>query len=91
MQGNDHVAGIDKGREPWISDEGGRGQVTLLREKEKFRAYYLVYCLAVNMFVQKGRRRLTLGERVKYQCLYEHVSLKQLFDPSGRINMVEFS
>ena len=32
---NDHVAGTDKGREPWISDEGG--QVTL-REKEQFIA-----------------------------------------------------
>ena len=34
---NDHVAGTDKGGEPWISDEGGRGQVTL-REKENVMA-----------------------------------------------------
>ena len=80
MQGSDHVAGINKGREPWISDEGGRGQVTL-REKEKFMAVLLSFMPSSKdtMFVQMGRRRLSLGERVKYQYLCENVCLMQVF------------
>jgi hypothetical protein len=56
-----HVAGIDKGREPWISNEGGlrSGQVTL-REKYKFMPVSLSVLPSSKdtMFVQMCRRRL---------------------------------
>ena len=40
MQGSEiHVAGIDEGREPWITDGGGlRSSQVTLREKYKFMA-----------------------------------------------------
>jgi hypothetical protein len=76
-----HVASVDKGREPWISDEGGRGQVTL-RQKEKFMAVLLSFLPSSKdaMFVQMCRRRLSLGEMVRYQCLCEQcLCLMQMY------------
>jgi nucleoside recognition membrane protein YjiH len=82
------VAGTDEGRESWISDEGGRGQVTF-REKEKFIARnHFISCLAIKMLRLARRRRLH-PKWGTYTTTIVTMSLSvQLFDPLGRINLV---
>jgi hypothetical protein len=44
-----HVAGIDEGREPWISDGGGLRSGHLKGEIPVYGPYHLVSCLAVKI------------------------------------------
>ena len=80
------MAGIDKGREPWISDEGG--QVTL-REKEKFMARITyVSCLAIKIQCsEKEETPPKVGYIYHSYCKHVFVYCSCI-DPLGRIYLV---